>query len=92
MKTQIKIALASVAVLAGLGLASPANAADHFNISLAFGYPQPVVEEVYRAHPTCRAHPRWNSCRNYYHAAYGRHYHGRHDPHWRHDNGWHGHR
>jgi hypothetical protein len=72
----------AVAMLAMAAYAAPANA-DTVRVSLNFGYPQPVVREVVAAHPEC-GHHRYNRCRQWYHEAYGHHYHDRHDPHWNH--------
>jgi hypothetical protein len=76
------IALAAVSMVGMAAYSAPASA-DNLRVSLNFGYPQPVVQEVVQAHPEC-GHHRYNRCRGYYHEAYGRHYQGRHDPHWSH--------
>jgi hypothetical protein len=81
-KRKSLIALGAVSMLGLAAYATPAQA-DSVHVSLNFGYPQPVVQEVVRAHPECGRH-RYSRCRSWYHEAYGRHYRGRHDPHWNH--------
>ena len=76
------IALGAVAMAGMASFSAPAHASN-VGISLNFGYPQPVVQEVVQAHPEC-GHHRYSRCRSYYHEAYGHHYHGKRDPHWNH--------